>query len=75
MAKKQNKFSFEFDPAPESTSHIQLNEQYDLYINGKWQKPSSKKYFDSINPANETVLSKVALADSKDVDKAVKAAE
>ncbi len=45
-----------------------------LFINGEWQKPSSKKYFDSINPATEEKLSEVAEANAADVDKAVKAA-
>ncbi|NCP21342.1 MAG: betaine-aldehyde dehydrogenase [Flavobacteriales bacterium CG03_land_8_20_14_0_80_35_15] len=61
-------------PAPESTSHINLKAQYDLFINGKFVKPKSGKYFDTINPANEKVLAKVASADASDVDLAVKAA-
>ena len=39
-----------------------------------WQKPSSKKYFDTINPATEEKLSEVADANAADVDKAVNAA-
>lgn len=61
-------------PAPESTSHIQLNEQYELFIGGKWVKPSSGKYFATINPATEEKIAMVAEANEKDVDKAVKAA-
>lgn len=62
------------DPAPESTSHIHLKTHYDLFINGKFVKPTGNKYFDTINPANEKVLAKVAEADVLDVDIAVKAA-
>ncbi len=61
-------------PAPESTSHIQLKEQYELFIGGKWVKPESGKYFDTINPATEEKIAKVAEGNEKDVDKAVKAA-
>jgi aldehyde dehydrogenase (NAD+) len=61
-------------PAPESSSHIQLKERYDLFIDGKWQAPNSRVYFDSINPANEEKLAEIAHADASDVDKAVKAA-
>ena len=61
-------------PAPESTSHIKLKDQYDLFIGGKWVKPESKKYFNTINPATEKVIAKVAEASPKDIDKAVKAA-
>lgn len=63
-----------YSPAPESTNHVEIKEQYNLYINGEWVKPNSNKYFETINPANKKVLSKVAHADHVDVDKAVKAA-
>lgn len=60
--------------SPESTSHINLKPQYEPFIDGKFVKPSSGKYFDTINPATEEKLSSIADADEKDVDKAVKAA-
>lgn len=63
-----------YDPAPESKSHIKLKEQYDLFIGGKFVKPSSGKYFNTINPATEEKLASVAEANTADVDKAVKAA-
>ncbi len=63
-----------YDPAPESKSAATINEQYDLFINGQFQKPLSKKYFDTINPATEEKLSEVADANAADVDKAVMAA-
>lgn len=65
---------WQYDPAPESASAARIDPQYELFIDGKWQKPQSGKYFDTINPANEQVLSRVAEADEKDVDKAVRAA-
>jgi aldehyde dehydrogenase (NAD+) len=45
-----------------------------LFINGKFVKPHSGKYFPSINPATEEKLTEIAAADEADVDKAVKAA-
>ena len=63
-----------FSPSPESTGHVKLKEQYDLYIDGKWIKPESGIYFETINPANKKKLADVAYANEKDVDKAVKAA-
>jgi len=63
-----------YAPSPESTSHISLKKQYDLFIDGKFVKPSSGKYFDTINPATEEKISSIAEADEKDVDKAVKTA-
>jgi aldehyde dehydrogenase (NAD+) len=76
MAKKQElqNNSWEYAPSLESTSHISIQKKYDLYIDGKWVKPSSGKYFKTINPANEEVLAEVADANEKDIDKAVKAA-
>lgn len=76
--KKQHNIDFRSDwnlvPAPESTANIKLKETYDLFINGKFVAPKSGKYFDTINPANEKVLAKVAEANEEDIDLAVKAA-
>ena len=80
MATKNNTLKLKFDsarnlsPAPESKSAAKIDPQYDLFINGKFEKPLSKKYFDTINPATEEKLSSVAEANSADVNKAVKAA-
>ena len=74
----ENKLNFQtnwaYTPAPEDTKHINLQKQYDLFIDGKFVKPNSKKYFDTINPATEQKIAEIAEADEKDVDKAVKAA-
>jgi aldehyde dehydrogenase (NAD+) len=76
MAAKKNIPVVEWDYAPslESTTHIELKKRYDLFIGGKWVKPSSGKYFETINPANEEVLAEIAHGNDKDVDLAVKAA-
>jgi aldehyde dehydrogenase (NAD+) len=66
--------SWSYAPAPESKSAATINPQYDLFINGAWQKPLSKKYFSTINPATEEKLSEVAEANEADVNKAVTAA-
>lgn len=63
-----------YDPAPESSDHIRLKPSYDLFIGGKFVKPESGKYFDTVNPATGKVIAKVAEAGEVDVDKAVKAA-
>ena len=82
MAKaiKNNTIKLKFDsareyvPAPESKSAAKINPRYDLFINGKFEKPLSKKYFGTINPATEEKLSEVAEAGAADVNKAVAAA-
>lgn len=76
--KKTHKIDFSSDwdlaPAPESTSHFKLKDTYDLFINGKFVAPKSGNYFDTINPATEKVLAKVAEAGEADIDAAVKSA-
>ncbi|MEP7264788.1 MAG: aldehyde dehydrogenase family protein [Bacteroidota bacterium] len=66
--------AWSYSPAPETADHIKLKPQYDLFINGKWSKPSGGKYFDTINPATEKKIASVADATAADVDKAVSAA-
>ncbi len=65
---------WEYAPAPESRSHIKLKDRYDLFINGRFVKPASLKYFNTINPATEEKIADVAEANGADVDKAVRAA-
>ena len=67
-------FKWDYAPAPEAKDHVRIKDQYDLFINGKWVKPNSKKYFSTISPANEKKLSEVAEANEKDVNDAVTAA-
>ncbi|MEN9986983.1 MAG: hypothetical protein RLZZ585_22 [Bacteroidota bacterium] len=72
MTDSNNKW--EYAPSLEGTSHIQLKEKYDLFIDGKWIKPSNNRYFDTINPATEEKLAEIAWASEDDVDLAVMAA-
>lgn len=78
MRNNNNKFEFKaswkYSQAPESTNHIQIKKQHELFIGGDFVKPIKGKYFDTINPANGQKLSRVAEASSEDVDRAVKAA-
>jgi aldehyde dehydrogenase (NAD+) len=67
--------NWSYAPAPEDKKHIQLNKKYDLFIGGKFVKPSKGKYFDTISPSTEEKLAEIAEADEKDVDIAVKAAK
>jgi aldehyde dehydrogenase (NAD+) len=71
--------SMEYGPAPEgSEAAIDWlkghGNKFRLYIDGKWQPPVSKKYFESANPSTKDILAKVPWGNTKDVDKAVKAA-
>ena len=64
---------WEFDPAPE-TADPNIAPRYQLFINGKFTAPKSKKYFDSISPRNEAKVSEIALAGESDVNAAFEAA-
>ncbi len=72
MASKNK--NWEYAPSLESTEHIMLKKRYDLFINGKWVKTKSNKYFKTINPNDEKVIAEISHANQKDVDRAVDAA-
>ena len=65
---------WDYSDALEATDHIILKEKYDLFINGEFVKPNSEKYFDTINPATDEIIARVAGANKKDVDFAVDSA-
>ena len=64
---------FEYSPAPESRSVVDLQPSYGLFVNGEFVDGSGQP-FKTISPATEEVLAEVAEADEADVDRAVKAA-
>ena len=66
--------NWEFSPSLESVDHIKIKDKYDLFIDGEFVQPLSNKYFNSINPANNQIISKISDANEKDVDRAVKSA-
>jgi aldehyde dehydrogenase (NAD+) len=78
MATSENKLAFDggwsYDPAPESTDHIAVKNRYGLFIGGDFVPPEKGKYFDTVNPATEEKISRIADASQIDVDKAVAAA-
>jgi aldehyde dehydrogenase (NAD+) len=63
-----------YAPAPEGHDYIKLRPHYELFIGGKFVRPRSGKYFDSINPATEEQLAEIAEAGEEDVAAAVSAA-
>ncbi|MEV0725265.1 aldehyde dehydrogenase family protein [Micromonospora purpureochromogenes] len=65
---------FEYAPAPESRSVVDLKASYGLFIDGEFVDPTDGGTFKSINPASEEVLAEVAEAGAQDVDRAVRAA-
>ncbi|MFC0028989.1 aldehyde dehydrogenase family protein [Micromonospora chaiyaphumensis] len=65
---------FEYAPAPESRSVVDIKPSYGLFVDGKFVDPTDGGSFKSINPASEEVLAEIAEAGSQDVDRAVRAA-
>jgi aldehyde dehydrogenase (NAD+) len=66
--------SFEYAPAPESTSIVDIRSAYGLFINGEFVDPVDGSRFKTVNPATEAVLAEVVEAGEQDVDRAVRAA-
>ncbi|WP_022917628.1 aldehyde dehydrogenase family protein [Ruania albidiflava] len=64
---------FEYAPAPESASVVDIDSSYGLFIDGEFVEGSGAA-MKTVNPATEEVLADVAVADEADVDRAVAAA-
>jgi len=64
---------FDYAPAPESRSVVDLRSSYGLFIDGEFV-PGHGGPFKAVSPASEEVLAEVAEANEADVDLAVRAA-
>ena len=64
---------FEYAPAPESRSIVDIAPSYGLFIDGEFVDGTGES-FKTVNPATEEVLSEVAAGSAADVDRAVAAA-
>jgi aldehyde dehydrogenase (NAD+) len=78
MSTEPSKLAFndgwQYAPAPESTDHVHIDDQYGHFIGGEFVEPEGDRYFDTINPATEDRLASIAVGDEADVDRAVRAA-
>ena len=52
-----------------------MNNNQKFYIDGKWVDPISKDILDVIKPANEEIITQIALGNKEDLDDAVNAAK
>ncbi|KRC95982.1 MULTISPECIES: aldehyde dehydrogenase family protein [unclassified Streptomyces] len=66
--------AFEYAPAPESRSVVDIAPSYGLFIDGEFTDAADGKVFKTVSPSSEEVLSEIAQAGEADVDRAVKAA-
>ncbi|MER7175404.1 aldehyde dehydrogenase family protein [Streptomyces mesophilus] len=65
---------FEYAPAPESRSVVDIAPSYGLFIDGEFTEAADGKVFKTVSPSTEEVLSEVARAGEADVERAVQAA-
>ncbi len=65
---------FEYAPAPESRSIVDLRSSYGLFVDGEFVEPKDGRMFKTVSPSSEEVLAEVAEAGPLDVDRAVTAA-
>jgi aldehyde dehydrogenase (NAD+) len=65
---------WQYAPAPEARDYIKIAARYNLFIGGKWVAPKAGRYFATLDPSTESVLTKVAQAGVADVKSAVAAA-
>ncbi len=63
----------DYAPAPESTSILNLRDEYRLFIGGEWVAGGGTP-FASVSPSTERQIATFASADEGDVDSAVRAA-
>src|SRR4029453_1111783 len=66
--------AFEYAPAPESRSIVDIKSSYGLYIGGEFVESVDGRPFKTISPATEEVLAEITEAGPRDVDRAVSAA-
>lgn len=66
--------TWDYAPAPESSSIVSIASDYGLFINGAFTDAKSDARIASINPATGKKLSNIAAASAEDVDDAVQAA-
>jgi len=64
---------FEYAPAPESASIVDIKSSYGLFIDGAFVDGRGTP-FKTVNPANEETLAEISEASAEDVDLAVRAA-
>jgi aldehyde dehydrogenase (NAD+) len=65
---------FEYAPAPESRSIVDIKPSYGLFVDGDFVDATEGTPFKTVNPATEEVLAEVVAAGPADVDRAVAAA-
>jgi aldehyde dehydrogenase (NAD+) len=71
--------AMEYGPAPEDPKEAVAwldghERRFGLFIDGAWEAPAARKYFDTFDPSNGEKLASVAQGSAADIDAAVRAA-
>src|SRR6478752_4988047 len=74
MTSVRTSIVWDYAPAPESTDHVRLRDDYGLFIGGEFRAPLDGRREPTINPATEEPIAQIAFAGPGDVAAAVKAA-
>ena len=65
---------WDYAPAPESTDHVRLRDDYGLFIGGEFRAPLDGRREPTINPATEQPIAQIAWAGEDDLRAAIDAA-
>ncbi|HTW30702.1 MAG TPA: aldehyde dehydrogenase family protein, partial [Candidatus Sulfotelmatobacter sp.] len=71
--------AMEYGPAPEDPKEAlawldRHQRRFQLFINGAWQAPAAKEYFDTFDPSTGEKLAVIAQGSAADIDAAVRSA-
>ena len=66
---------WEYAESIESSSIVDIDKKYGIFIDGNFQSANSKKFIKTISPSTEEVLSSVTLGNEIDINSAVESAK
>src|SRR5204863_444725 len=58
---------WDYAPAPESTEHVRLRDDYGLFIGGEFRAPADGRREPTVNPATEEPIAQIAWAGEADL--------
>src|SRR6476469_5273671 len=74
MTSVRTSIVWDYAPAPESTDHVRLRDDYGLFIGGEFRAPLDGRREPPINPATEEPIAQIAWAGEDDLRAAIDAA-
>ena len=66
---------WDYAPAPESTDHVRLRDDYGLFLGGEFRAPLDGRREPTINPATEQPIAQIAYAGEADLRAAIESAK